>query len=67
MSADPVREFEAYRDELLARLGDRDPVHVLAHTPARLEARLSGLPDEVLAKRPRAGAWSVKEVVGHLG
>lgn len=67
MSADPVREFEAYRDELLARLGDRDPVHVLAHTPARLEERLSGVAGDVLAKRPHAGAWSAKEVVGHLG
>lgn len=67
MPADPVKEFEAYRDELLARLGDRDPVDVLARTPARLEARLTGLADDVLAKRPRAGAWSVKEILGHLG
>ena len=36
MSADPVREFEAYRDELLARLGDQDPIDVLVHSPARL-------------------------------
>jgi hypothetical protein len=67
MPADPVEEFEAYRDELLARLGDRDPIEVLARTPARLEARLTGLAEDVLAKRPRAGAWSVKEIVGHLG
>jgi hypothetical protein len=67
MPADPVKEFEAYRDELLARLGDGDPVEVLARTPAQLEARLSGLTEDVLAKRPRAGAWSVKEIIGHLG
>lgn len=66
MSADPVKEFEAYRDELLARLGDRDPVDVLVRTPARLEARLTRLAEDALATRPRAGAWSVKEIIGHL-
>ena len=67
MSADPVREFEAYREELLARLGDRDPVDVLAHTPARLEARLISLEESLLTRRPRPGAWSVQEILGHLG
>jgi len=67
MGADPVTEFEAYRDELLALLGDRDPLDVLAHTPTELEARFGGLDEEVLAARPREGAWSVKEVLGHLG
>ncbi len=67
MGADPVREFEAYRDELLALLGQRDPLDILAHTPAELEARLAGINEEVLQVRPRAGAWSVKEVLGHLG
>ena len=67
MGADPVTEFEAYRDELLALLGDRDPLDVLAHTPTELEARLVNIEDDVLAARPREGAWSVKEVLGHLG
>ena len=67
MSADPVREFVAYRDELLARLGDQDPVDVLVHSPARLEARLIDLEEGMLANRPLPEAWSVKEIVGHLG
>ena len=67
MGADPVTEFEAYRDELLALLGDRDPLDVLAHTPKELEARLAGIDESVLAERPGESAWSVKEVLGHLG
>lgn len=67
MSADPVRQFEAYRGELLERLGVQDPVDVLARSPARLEARLTPLDEGLLAKRPRPGAWSVKEILGHLG
>ncbi len=67
MGADPVKEPEAYRKELLDLLGDRDPLEVLAHTPARIERRLKGIDEAVLARRPREGVWSVKEVLGHLG
>jgi hypothetical protein len=67
MSADPVNEFETYRDQLLALLGDRDPLDVLAHTPTELEERLKGIDEPVLSRRPREGAWSVKEILGHLG
>jgi len=67
MGADPVAEFEEYRQELLALIGDHDPLEVLAHTPSDLEARLAGVGENVLAMRPREGAWSVKEVLGHLG
>jgi hypothetical protein len=65
--ADPITEFEAYRDELLALLGDDDPIDVLAHTPGLIEERLSDLDEAMLERRPREGAWSVKEVLGHLG
>jgi hypothetical protein len=67
MGADPVKEFEAYRDALLALLGQRDPLDVLPRTPAELEERLAGIDEEVVQARPRTGAWSVKEVLGHLG
>lgn len=67
MSADPVKEFEDYRQELLDLIGDHDPLEVLAHTPADLEQRLAGIDEAVLERRPRQGAWSVKEVLGHLG
>jgi hypothetical protein len=65
--ADPITEFEAYRDELLALLGDDDPIEVLAHTPGIIDERLAGFDDETLERRPREGAWSVKEILGHLG
>lgn len=67
MAADPVSESDAYRDELLELLGDNDPLEVLAHTPSRLEDLLTGIGESVLSTRPREGAWSVKEVLGHLG
>ncbi len=66
MGADPVAEFEAYRDELLNLLGGQDPLVVLQDTPAKLDARFSGIADDLAAERPRPGAWSVKEIVGHL-
>ena len=34
-------------------------------TPARLEERLRGLPDDILTRRPTTG-WSIQENVGHL-
>lgn len=67
MAAHPVKEFQKYRDELLARLGDQDPLLVLAATPREIEARVHGLAEEVLRRRPREGAWSAKEIIGHLG
>lgn len=67
MGADPVKEPERYTRELLDRLGERDPLEVLARTPGGIEERLKDLDEEVLARRPRQGAWSVKEVLGHLG
>ena len=66
MGADPVKEFEAYRKELLDLLGDRDALQVMARTADELDSQLHGVADEELAKRPYPGAWSVKEVVGHL-
>ncbi|NIN70736.1 MAG: hypothetical protein GTO46_02135 [Gemmatimonadetes bacterium] len=65
--ADPVTEFEQYRQELLELLADRDPLEVLAHTPRNIEERLKGIDESILAKRPGEAAWSVKEILGHLG
>lgn len=39
---DAAREPEAYRDALLAVIGDRDPLDVLAETPKRIRALLEG-------------------------
>lgn len=64
--ADPVAEFEEYREELLELLGDDDPLEVLARTPRLVEDRITDLDEAMLARRPREEAWSVKEIVGHL-
>lgn len=64
--ADPVKEFEAYRRELLDLLDDQDPLEVLARTPGRLAERVGDLADDAAGRRPRPDAWSVKEVLGHL-
>jgi hypothetical protein len=67
MPADPVTEFESYRDELLGLLADQDPLDVLARVPSEIEVRLMEVDESTLSTRPREGAWSVKEIVGHLG
>jgi hypothetical protein len=64
--ADPVAEFEAYREELLELLGEDDPLDVLARTPRLIEERISAVDETLLARRPQEGVWSVKEIVGHL-
>jgi len=35
-------------------------------TPARIEERIRGLPDEILAQRFNNQGWSIKENIGHL-
>ena len=60
---DPVREFEAYRDALLALLGGDDPIDVLARTPKLIEDRLAGIDEAVLERRPRQGAR--RQQMGH--
>ncbi len=67
MPADPVTQPELYTKELLDGLGDQDPLDVLAGTPGALEDRIGPLGQDELAERPREGAWSVKEILGHLG
>jgi hypothetical protein len=67
MAADPVKEPQAYTQELLDLLEHREPLDVLAHTPREIEERLKGIDDSVLSERLGGGSWSVKEVLGHLG
>jgi len=56
----------AYREALIARLGDNDPVEELARLFERLPAALEGL-DEGDIRRPESdGKWSILEVVCHL-
>jgi hypothetical protein len=52
-----------YRDGLLALVGDRDPLDILAVTPDAV-ATLCG--EATAGRTPTAGEWSAADVVGHL-
>jgi hypothetical protein len=56
----------AFLDRQLSLLGDRDPLEVLAETPDALARLLEGHPEDRLARRPEANAWSPREILGHL-
>ena len=59
-------EPDAYRDALLAVIGDRDPLDVIAETPKRICALLEGREARELERQPAAGEWSAAEIIGHL-
>jgi DinB superfamily len=46
-------------------LGDREPLEVLAATPAKIKAILDQL-NEAREKSPAPGKWSAREIVVHL-
>lgn len=64
--ADPVEEFEKYREELLEGLGDRDPVDVLRSSLDEAVALVDGKSPEDLARQPSDGGWSAHQVLAHL-
>jgi hypothetical protein len=43
-----------------------DIIEALKHAPDRVEAEIAGMGVSALRHRPADGAWSIKEVVGHL-
>lgn len=51
----------------LERLGERDPLEVLAETPDALEGLMGGRALEDLSTAPAPGKWSPLEILGHLG
>src|SRR6476619_3061469 len=56
----------AYREAVIALIGQRDPIDVLGELPEWIRLKLRNL-DEVRLRRPEApGKWSVMEVVAHL-
>lgn len=55
-----------YVRALLDLLGDRDPLAVVAATPAALERATAGADEALLRKPEREGKWSVAEVLAHL-
>jgi len=56
----------AYREALIARLGGRDPIEVLAALFERLPAALEGLSEKDLRRPEAEGKWSILEVICHL-
>ena len=62
---DPIAEPQAYRDYLLAALGDDDPASVQAGTPAAMREIVRGAGSH-LRTRPAPGTWSALEVLGHM-
>jgi hypothetical protein len=57
---------EAYRARMFERLGDRDPLQVLAETHGSLARIIQANPVEAMRIRPAPGKWSANEVIGHL-
>ena len=55
-----------YTRAVLGLLGDRDPLAVLARTPAELESVIAGLSPDDLAQPEEPGKWSMLQVIRHL-
>jgi hypothetical protein len=64
--ADPVTEFEEYRQELLAMLGSDDPVEVLRATLEEVPRLVAGASTDALNRSPAPGEWSPRDVLNHL-
>lgn len=56
----------AYIEAVLGKLGERDPLAVLAGTPDELERLVRDAPSAVLRRPEAPGRWSVGEVLAHL-
>jgi hypothetical protein len=65
-ASNAAAQAEAYVAALLQTLGSRDPMAVLAETPAALRAAVAGLTPEQDGTPERPGKWSVRQVVQHL-
>ena len=65
MTFDPIAAPDAYRQSLLAALGDDDPADVLAHGPDAARALVEAA-GPLLRARPEPGEWSVLECIAHL-
>lgn len=63
---DATAEPLAYRDALLALVGERDALGILAETPARLASLLAGRPAAALQTPPAPGEWLAGTIIGHL-
>jgi DinB family protein len=64
--ADPVTEFERYRQELLEALAGDDPVAVLRSALDEIPRLATAATREQLERQPAPGEWSPREVLSHL-
>ena len=64
-AANAKEQAKAYVASILKALGTRDPMEVLAETPAVLRVAVSGLTAAQAGTPERAGKWSVRHVVQH--
>ena len=58
--------FQEYSTRLLSYSADKDPLEVLASTPARIGALLAGRSAQDLHWSPAPQRWSVAQIVAHL-
>ena len=63
---DAAAEPQAYRATLLALVGERDPLDVIAETPQRIRELIRGRAPGDLERRPAGSEWSAAEILGHL-
>jgi len=63
---DAVAQADAYVAAILAALGSRDAMEVLAETPTVLRTAVTGLTSDQDGTPERPGKWSVRQVVQHL-
>jgi hypothetical protein len=56
----------AYTRKLLATVGKKRPLDILAGTPLKLKRAIHGLSERRLRKAPARGKWSIAQIVAHL-
>lgn len=64
--ADPVEEFDTYKQELLDALGDRDPIEAMKRGFRELKELVAAASVEKLTRIPATGEWSAHQVLQHL-
>ncbi len=61
-----IADPDSYINAIIAKIGERDPLAVLAETPGLFAERLKATPEAVLRARAFEGKWTPLEVFGHL-
>src|SRR2546427_11235906 len=64
---DASTEPQAYKEALLAVIGDRDPLAVMAETPGRVRALVGDRGPSELERRPAGGEGAAAGGIGHPG